>query len=207
MPAALYDAGVEFLFLGTADIMRRQVIPPITEFLRGRPGPHRILDVGAGTGRTLLQLSRALPHEKYLAMDLSPYYLRHAARELQGVTDVSFVTDNAEHMPFRDAELDVVTSTFLFHELPTRARQRVASEMIRVLKPGGLLVVLDSAQLSESEELRVFLENFAQSMNEPFFSSYLEEPLEDLLSLQGFVTREPSPCFLSKLVVATKPGG
>ena len=44
-------------------------------------------------------------------------------------------------------------------------------------------------------------------MNEPFFKSYLGEPLEDLFAAQGFVPREPQPCFLSKLVVAAKPAG
>ena len=205
--AALYDAGVEFLFLGTADVMRRQVIPPITAFVSGAEGPSRILDVGAGTGRTLGQLARALPDAKYFALDLSPYYLRHATRALSSVRDVSFVVDNAERMPFRDGELDVVTSTFLFHELPTRARQAVAREAYRVLKPGGLFVVLDSAQLVESDELRVFLENFAASMNEPFFASYLSEPLEGLFEAHGFSVREVAPCFLSKLVVAAKPSG
>jgi len=117
------------------------------------------------------------------------------------------VVDNAERMPFRDGELDVVTSTFLFHELPSRARQSVAREMLRVLKPGGLLVVLDSAQLVESTELRIFLENFAASMNEPFFASYLREPLERLFGAEGFSLRETATCFPSKLVVAAKPSG
>src|SRR3954464_13202390 len=44
--AAVYDVGVEFLFLGTADVMRRQIVPPVTRYLRTRPaseGPPRIL--------------------------------------------------------------------------------------------------------------------------------------------------------------------
>ena len=35
--AAVYDIGVEFLFLGTADVMRRQIVPPVTRYLRARP--------------------------------------------------------------------------------------------------------------------------------------------------------------------------
>jgi ubiquinone/menaquinone biosynthesis C-methylase UbiE len=113
--------------------------------------------------------------------------------------------DNAEHMPFRDGELDVVTSTFLLHELPARARRAALSEMARVLKPGGLLVLLDSAQLNDSAELGVFLENFAVSMNEPFFADYLGLPLEGLLEAERLTVQKTTPCFLSKLVVATKP--
>jgi ubiquinone/menaquinone biosynthesis C-methylase UbiE len=205
--AALYDAGVEFLFLGTADVMRRQVIPPIELFLRAAQRPSRVLDVGAGTGRTLRLLATARPKEKYFALDLSPYYLRRAGRVLEAVEDVSFLVDNAERMPFRDGELDVVTSTFMFHELPARARATVAREMFRVLRPGGLLVIEDSAQPSESPELEVFLQNFAVSMNEPFFGDYLSSPLEALFAEQGFAIDSTVPCFLSKVVVATRPPG
>jgi ubiquinone/menaquinone biosynthesis C-methylase UbiE len=187
--------------------MRRQVIPPISEFLKreSRRGPRRILDVAAGTGRTLLQLAEAHPDERYTALDLSPYYTKHAERVLAGVRDVSFVIENAEKLPFRDDEFDVVTSTFLFHELPERARRNVFSEMRRTLRPGGLLVIEDAAQLVESAELRVFLENFAIGMNEPFFANYIERPLEELLKAAGFVNVRTKTAFLSKIVVAEAP--
>lgn len=207
--ARVYDIGVEFLFFGAADIMRRQVIPPMSEFLardrrtRG-PGPRRILDVGAGTGRTLLQLSLAHPHERYTAFDLSPYYLKHAERVLAGVGDVSFVAGNAEHLPFGDGEFDIVTSTYLFHELPERARRNVLAESWRVLRPGGLLVIEDAAQLAESSELRVFLENFAVGMNEPFFANYIQTPLEGMLEAAGFVEPRTTTAFLSKVLVAAR---
>src|SRR5262249_19308616 len=53
--AEVYELGVEPLFRGMADVMRRQITPPIAR--HGRPA--RILDVGCGTGRTLHQLERA----------------------------------------------------------------------------------------------------------------------------------------------------
>lgn len=65
-------------------------------------------------------------------MDLSPYYLEKARENYKywvdlrcngsdvGATD--FVMANAESMPFPDASYDVVTSTYLFHELPPQVR-------------------------------------------------------------------------------------
>src|SRR5438445_587283 len=52
--AALYDLQVELLFGGTADAMRRRILPPVVRFARARNAsaahPLRILDVACGTG-------------------------------------------------------------------------------------------------------------------------------------------------------------
>jgi ubiquinone/menaquinone biosynthesis C-methylase UbiE len=204
--AAVYDVGVEFLFLGTADVMRRQIVPPVTRFLRSRDGaqgPARILDVACGTGSALNQLAQAHPNENYWGLDLSPFYLHHAGRRLAQVRNLSLVAENAEHMPLADASFDVVTSVFLFHELPARARRNVLGEIRRVLKPSGLLVVEDAAQPSEAPDLRVFLENFAASMNEPFFADYLANDLGEAIMEAGFEVSAVERCFLSKVVTAT----
>ena len=204
--AAVYDVGVEFLFFGTADVMRRQIVPPVTRYLRERgasAGPARILDVACGTGSALNQLALAHPSERYWGLDLSPYYLQHAGRRLTHVQNLSLVTENAECMSLADASFDVVTSVFLFHELPARARKSVLSEMRRVLKPGGLLVIEDAAQLSEAADLQVFLKNFAASMNEPFFADYIASDLAEGMTLAGFDVSGVERCFLSKVVTAT----
>jgi len=206
--AAVYDVGVEFLFFGTADVMRRQIVPPVTRYLRARgtaAGSARILDVACGTGSALNQLALAHPAERYWGLDLSPYYLQHARRRLGHVQNLSLVTENAECMPLADASFDVVTSVFLFHELPARARRNVLSEMRRVLKPGGLLVIEDAAQLSEAQDLRSFLENFALTMNEPFFADYIENDLASAIAEAGFAVRSVERCFLSKVVTASLP--
>ncbi|HTA92334.1 MAG TPA: class I SAM-dependent methyltransferase [Polyangiaceae bacterium] len=204
--AAVYDVGVEFLFLGTADVMRRQIVPPVTRHLRARAkalGPARILDIACGTGSALNQLALAHPEEKYWGLDLSPYYLHHASRRLEHVRNLSLVNENAEHMPLAAASFDVVTSVFLFHELPARARLNVLAEMRRVLKPSGLLVIEDAAQLCEASDLGVFLENFAGSMNEPFFADYIATDLSEAISQAGFRVDAVDRCFLSKVVTAT----
>jgi ubiquinone/menaquinone biosynthesis C-methylase UbiE len=204
--AELYDASVEFLFLGTADTMRRQIVPPVTRFLQTgeRKKPVRVLDVACGTGSALNQLALAHPDLKYFGLDLSPYYLKQAAKRLAHVRDLSLIADNAEKMPFRDAEFDVVTSVYLFHELPVRARANVFSEMRRVLKPGGLLVVEDAAQLVECSELRVFLDNFGVSMNEPFFHQYIRDDLAARIAEAEFENITVDSCFLSKVVAGTR---
>jgi ubiquinone/menaquinone biosynthesis C-methylase UbiE len=205
--AKLYDVGVEFLFAGTADVMRRQVIPPVTRYMNEHGGAKgkRLLDVACGTGRTLAQIAETHPELKLYGLDLSPFYVQEARGTLRDVPDCSLVAENAEHMPFADDLFDAVTSVYLFHELPKNARRRVVAEMYRVLKPGGVLVIEDSAQYAESSELRFFLDRFPEDFHEPFFRDYLKDDLSAVLEAQGFEALEVEPMFVSKVVAARKP--
>jgi ubiquinone/menaquinone biosynthesis C-methylase UbiE len=205
--AQLYDVGVELLFGGTADVMRRQVIPPITRYLRetgrGEGVGVRVLDVACGTGRTLAQLHRARPRLRLYGIDLSPYYVQEARDALS--KDVSLLAENAEQLPFKEGHFDVVTSTYLFHELPRRARRNVMREMLRVLKPGGIVVIEDSAQPSESPEVAFFLRRFPEDFHEPFYRDYLDDDLAEGLGEVGFAIRSVEAHFVAKVVTARKP--
>ncbi len=204
--AELYDVGVELLFLGMADVMRRQVIPPVRHFLEAEHGAGgRLLDVACGTGRTLYQLAAALPDLHMYGVDLSPYYLQVAREVLAHVPDVSLVAENAEDMPFRDGFFDVVTSVYLCHELPRNARHNVLREMHRVLRPGGLLVLMDSCQVSESAPMAFFLDSFSRDFHEPFYADYVRDDLETALRESGFEIDRVETHFVSKAVIARRP--
>jgi ubiquinone/menaquinone biosynthesis C-methylase UbiE len=201
--ARLYDVTVELLFLGTADVMRRQVIPPVTRLLRGTAKPDaRLLDVACGTGRLLSQLAIAHPGLRLFGVDMSPSYVQAARELLADAQEVSLVAENAEALPYRDAYFDAITSVYLFHELPRAARRRVVAEMKRVLLPGGLLVVEDSAQLAESAVMAPGLANFARDFHEPFYDDYVRDDIGALLEEAGFRVESVTPAFVSKVVVA-----
>lgn len=205
--AEVYELGVELLFRGTADVMRRQIIPPITRYIRAAGGADglRLLDVGCGTGRTLHQLSVAHPTLRLYGADLSPAYVRTARRRLDDVAELTLAVENGEALPWADATFDVVTSVYLFHELPRNARRNVVREMLRVVKPGGLVVLEDSAQLSESPEIATALHEFPREFHEPFYEDYLEDDLADLLREVGFVVDATEPHLVAKVVISRHP--
>ena len=209
--AKLYDLEVEVLFRGTADVMRRQIIPPVSRFVRATASAAhtsriRLLDIACGTGRTLKQLAAAHPRLRYHGVDLSPYYIRAARQLLRDIEDLSLVVENAEDLPYKDEYFDVVTSVYLFHELPKNARRRVLAEAYRVLRPGGLLVLEDSAQVSDSADLAAVLGNFPDQYHEPFYRCYLKDDLAAIAREQGFAVESSEPHLVAKVVVARKPG-
>jgi len=202
--ARMYDPGVDLLFGGTADIMRRMILPDLARDLRVVHAP-RVLDVACGTGRFLDQLHLALPGARLFGLDLSAPYLKLAQARLAHVPEVSLVAENAEAMPFADQTFDAVTSVFLFHELPKDARRNVMREALRVVKPGGVFAVVDSAQADHAAEIMWFLEQFPALYHEPYYKGYLVDPLPRALAEVGFEVLDDRDAFVSRVVVARRP--
>ena len=203
--AQLYDFQVETVFAGTADAMRRQALVPIAGALEGRDQRKaKLLDVASGTGRFLRDVKQNYPRLDVSALDLSQHYLDAARRALASFRAVDFVHANAEHMPFDDDSFDIVSCIYLFHELPTQVRHRVAAQMARVLKPGGLLVFMDSLQLNDSPALDGLLQRFPSNFHEPYYSSYISADLPSVFQQAGFECRKTELAFLSKLMVLEK---
>lgn len=203
--ARLYDLQVETLFYGAAGAMRRQGLRPIAEYMHGRDqrGIH-LLDVGCGTGRFLRAARLAYPAMKIAGLDLSHAYLNEARRHVRGLRPVELIAANAEAIPLPDSSQDIVTSVFLFHELPPEVRRRVAAEMARVLKPGGLLVFIDSLQMGDRPAYDGLLEMFPARFHEPYYRHYAIDDLDRLFRDVGLVATGQSTAFLSKMMVRQK---
>lgn len=203
--AEKYELGVELLFRGTADVMRRQVVPPITRYVREHGTNVRLLDVACGTGRTLHQIATAHPELRLFGVDLSPAYVKLARQRLAHVDELALAVENGEALPFADGAFDITTSVYLFHELPRNARRNVLREMFRVTKPGGIVVLEDSAQLAESSVIGGALRNFPAEFHEPFYQDYLEDDLAAALAEVGFVVESVESHLVAKVVVARRP--
>ncbi len=204
--ARIYDLGVDFLFWGATDSMRRMLIPPLVDDLRGRRQA-RILDVACGTGRFLTQLHDALPKAKLYGVDLSPYYVEQARNVVSNTAAITVTTENAEALPFDDASFDAVTSIYLFHELPRAARRNVLREMWRVAKPGGRVVIGDAPQAADHDvaSIEPLLAIFPSLYHEPYFPDYTRDPLSEGLRECGFEVESEQRFLVTKVIVARKP--
>ena len=201
--AERYDHQVEVLFGGGAAAMRRQALVPLKRALAGASvsgrDNARLLDVACGTGRFLREVKANYPRLHVTGLDLSPPYLAVARRALAPWSRTRLVEGAAEAMPFADAEFDVVTCIYLFHELPPRIRRAAVAEIRRVLRPGGSLIFVDSLQIGDEPDYDATLELFPVAFHEPYYASYLREDLDRLWS-PGFTPGERIPAYFSKVL-------
>jgi len=206
--AKLYDIQVETLFGGAANAMRRQALVPVAQHLRGRDQRRlQFLDIACGTGRFLREVKRAYPAMPVTGLDLSESYLAEARRNLRDLGRTGFVMAPAEAMPFEDERFDVVSSVFLFHELPPKIRRAVAREVRRVLKPGGLFVLVDSLQRGDTPGYDGLLERFPEGFHEPYYKGYIDEDLPALFAEAGMDHLSSETAWLSKVVAFRRPQG
>ena len=196
--AERYDHQVEVLFGGGAAAMRRQALVPLRAALEGRRAA-RLLDIGCGTGRFLREVKRNHPRLEVVGLDLSPFYLAVARRELSAWSRVRIVEAAAERLPFAEAQFDAVTAVYLFHELPPAVRRAVAAEIGRVLKPGGSLILVDSLQKGDEPLYDAMLDYFPLAFHEPYYASYVATDLDRLFE-PGLRPAESAPAYFSKIV-------
>jgi ubiquinone/menaquinone biosynthesis C-methylase UbiE len=209
--AKIYDVQVETLFMGAAGAMRRQAIPAIAQFIRGRDQRQlKLVDVACGSGRFLHQLAQAFPAMPMTGTDLSEAYLAEAARFLHRRRNVIFQQANAEALPFEAGGFDIATCVYLYHELPNEVRRRVTAEIARILRPGGLFIFVDSLQWGDVEAYDGLLEAFPQRFHEPYYLDYLGDRLEGedgVFAQAGLQLETAFPAFLSKVVICRKADG
>lgn len=202
--AVLYDTQVEVLFTGAADAMRRRVLKPLAEWMQGRNQRELTgLDVGCGTGRLLAFLHDAWPGMKLTGLDLSAPYLAEARRLIGRTARVKLIEGAAEKLPFDDASFDFVVSSFLLHELPADVRHKTLSEMARVVKPGGRIIIVDSIQKGDQPAWDGLLDLFPHYFHEPYYAEYANGSLETWSQRANLAQVASERAFLSKVMTLT----
>lgn len=197
--AERYDMQVETLFTGAGGAMRRQALPIIRQALEGKDaGAASLLDLGCGAGGFLRDVKDNWPALKATALDLSPAYLGKARAALGRYKDITYIEANAEATGLPDASYDIITAVYLFHELPPAVRETVAGEIARLLKPGGVLLQVDTIQYGDEPGFDILLENFPRGFHEPYYDSYCRADLDELFSGVGLRRTNETLAFLTK---------
>lgn len=133
-----YDLLNHLLSLGVDIIWRKKAI----KLLR-KEQPNQILDVATGTGDFALE-ALSLKPERIVGIDISEGMLEVGRQKMKkkGVEDIiQLQLGDSEDLPFPDKQFDAVIAAFGVRNFENL--EKGLAEMHRVLKPGGMLVIIE----------------------------------------------------------------
>ncbi len=162
------------------------------EYMKIKTG-QRVLDVGCGIGIDTIALATLVGDSgRVIGVDDDAAMItqaNHRAKKTNVIGRVEHIQVNAETLPFKEGEFDSCRSERVFQHL--LHPERVLSEMVRVVKPGGWIVVIDtdwgtiSIDTSETElERRLMLVKAEKTLNNGYagrqlYRLFKQQRLED----------------------------
>jgi SAM-dependent methyltransferase len=150
-----------------AERLQSEVLAPL---VRDNGIGGRMIEIGPGPGAATEWLRRHVEH--LVVVEADP---EAAAALAARFDDVEVVPGDAAALPYPEGEFDAAGSFTMLHHVPTReAQDRVLAELVRVLRPGGVLVGSDSLA---SDGLREFHEGDTYN---PIPPSHLLDRLQEL---------------------------
>lgn len=124
--------------------------------------PLKILDVGSGCGLSTFVYGELFPNANVTGIDLAPAYPRfqRARAASRGSKNTKFYWMNGQNMSaIPDNSYDIVSFTYVLHEMKTVNSYAVLKEIQRVLKPGGAVSGFEVSYL-QNRNVRMAVEHF-----------------------------------------------
>jgi len=130
--------------------------------------PGRTLQIACVYGDFTPRLAeRVAPGGSLDVVDVLPIQLANLRRKLAPDAPVNLIQRNGADLGFAEGTYDRLVLFFLLHEVPLEVRRRVLSEAMRVVKPGGQVVIVDYHRPSRWHPLRTLM-RFVLKTLEPF---------------------------------------
>ena len=149
-PRWLFEAGAGFYGWMTAQDAWRQSCHRLVERLPSTGRPKKIVDLGCGPGIVALELARRRPQDFVSGVDVAGRMLerarRHAATRGRDRARLTWIQADATRMPFKAESIDAVTGHSVLYLLTDPGA--ALAECLRVLRPGGRLLVMEPSDRS-----------------------------------------------------------
>ena len=107
----------------------------------GLPPDGRYLDFGCGVGASIAPFRKHVPRARLVCADVSAESLALAKQTHGGEEEYAWMPEG--RLPLADGSVDGAFACCVFHHIPHEQHQQALSELRRVLKPGGLLMVYE----------------------------------------------------------------
>jgi ubiquinone/menaquinone biosynthesis C-methylase UbiE len=125
-----------------------------------------LLDVGCGSGILLHKLQSLHRNMKLYGLDITPKMVEIAKIKFKNNPQIEITLGSAINMPYKNNSIDYVTCASSFHHHPNPTLS--ITEMVRVLKPGGKLIILDGCVDGTMRKLLSQLENYYHNEGKTF---------------------------------------
>lgn len=148
--AARYDADIR------VQVPRYDEIQDTVVSLLSLRPPHRVLDLGAGTGVTALRILDALPEARVVGLDVSQEMLGRARQRLRAHRRRVTLRPANISAPEIDGLYDAIVSVLAIHHLWADEKRHLFSRLWEHLAPGGILVVADAFRHASDRLLELY---------------------------------------------------
>jgi ubiquinone/menaquinone biosynthesis C-methylase UbiE len=143
--------------------MSKQIIDGIAAYVT-LPEEGKGLDVGCGSGALAIACAKRNPKAEMVGIDR--WGMEYASYSLalceqnakaEGVSNTGFAQGNAVKLDFADEIFDAVCSNYVYHNIPSRDRQTILLETLRVLKKGGTFAIHDIFSRFKYGDIQAFV--------------------------------------------------
>ncbi len=145
-----------------------------------------ILDVATGTGKQAFAFAKR--GYAVTGIDLSEAMLK-VANKNNKYSNVKFEVADATNLPFEDNSFDVTCVSLALHDMPLTIREKVLTEMNRVTKLQGIIMIVDYA-LPENRIMRFLIYRFIKLYEGEYYSKFIKSDLKALLLKSGISIKE-----------------
>ena len=168
---------INLILLGNMEKLSDKALAALGDKVHGRT-----LQIASVYGDYIPKVARHLAEDGSLdVVDVVPAQLENLKRKLPPNAPVRLIQNDATDIQLDDESYDQVVLFFLLHETPEGLREKTLSEALRLLKPGGKLVIVDYHKPAAWNPLRYTLFPVIFKLLEPFAFDIWKHKIEEWL--------------------------
>lgn len=167
---------VNLILWGNFARLRDEALGALGQQLDGRT-----LQIACVYGNLSARLrERLTPEGKLDVVDILPVQLDNLARKLPVDPRIALHQGDSSALPMADGSYDRALLFFLLHEQPEDVRRKTLAEALRVLRPGGTLVIVDYHRPSAFSPLYWPMQAILRTL-EPYAMDLWRQPIDEFL--------------------------
>ena len=197
----LYDAFINLHARRDAGDTRNFLVKKAMALLEEKPHPY-ILDICCGTGAVIKAFANQYPKSFIAGYDFSRGMLLKVREKSRGRT-VILIEGDAAILPFIDNSFDVITCSHALYELKGPARQAALNEMKRVIRPSGVILIMEH-EVPRHRLAKILFNLRMLTMGSADSKEFVKGGLEPFQRIFSDVSLFHSPSGKSKLFVCRR---